>query len=111
MDEVTYTISYETIFGVVSAWIGTRKIGYLKWINHGVAYPEFHGEIAEVAVAKDYRKNKVASTMLALARKEDSRVFHSPSRTPLGQVWALATRLEGERLPAWSPTEAFEVNL
>jgi ribosomal protein S18 acetylase RimI-like enzyme len=110
MDEVTYQVSYRATVSEVSAWVGRRKVGYLLWATGG-SYPEFYGEIQEVAVAKDMRRNKIASNMLARARQEDPRLHHSPSRTRLGHAWAISVRVDGERLPPWSPKPDFDVNL
>lgn len=95
--QIRYTIEYLAHISRVDAWHGEHKVGNLQWANDAY-WTEEAGEILEVHVAKLYRRQGIATAMLAKAREQDSRVHHSSNRTPLGQLWAMST---GDRLPKW----------
>lgn len=73
---------------VIELW-QEQRVGTISWDIES-------GEVVELIVHQDYRRQGIATKLWVLAKK--SGAVHSEWRTKEGQAWALSL---GEQLPKW----------
>lgn len=85
----------------ISAYEDGDLLGYIQWSTSEL---DDIGEILDIWVRPDKRRQGIASELLDQAKQEDNRIHHSHNRTPLGQLWAMST---GDKLPRWNPQRPY----
>lgn len=77
----------------VSAHLGDKLVGYTMWEGGGEGHnPESSmyqlGEVSNISVHKDHRRQGIGSALFDFAREQDPSVRHSEIQTEDGKAWA-----------------------
>lgn len=86
----------------VAAYAGPTKVGELVW-------NDATGEITQVEVQAEYRRQGIATQMLTLARSIDARVHHSTTLSQDGAAWSQKVAKAVVAYTPWTPPAHVEV--